>query len=330
MTSRRVCLRSLGALGFAALIAGLPADAPAQSQSYPNRPIRFLIHTAPGSLVDVLGRIVAQELGERLGQTLVVDNRPGAATMIAAEQLIRSPADGYTLMINTSESTMLPFLKRSYKYDPVKDFTPIALAVTSWTVFAVNPKVQANTLQELVALSKTQGGGIRVGHGGTGGALHIAVEMLKLRSGGNFVHVPYRGGGPAAQDAIAGQIEGVSMGIASTRIAEGGKLRVIAQAGPRRHPILPNVPTTGEAGFTDVQMETWFGLVGPPNLPKEIADRIAGALAEVSRQPAYQERLFKLGMAVDYKTGPDLIAFINRNTAKWKELIPAMGIPQVD
>jgi tripartite-type tricarboxylate transporter receptor subunit TctC len=171
---------------------------------------------------------------------------------------------------------------------------------------------------------------VRYGSGGTGGALHIAVEMLKLKSGGNFVHVPYRGGGPAAQDAIAGQIEMVSMGIASTRIAAGGKLRVLAQTGPRRHPILPDVPTTAEAGLPDVRMETWFGLVGPPGMPREIVDRIAGAMAEISRQPAYQERLFKLGMAVDYKAGADFVGFIGENTRKWKELIPAMGIPQVD
>ena len=157
----------------AAMILLLGA-APIAAQDYPSRPIKLLIHTPPGSLVDVLGRIVAQELSERLGQSLVVDNRTGGATMIAVEQLVRSPADGYTLMINSSESTMLPFLKKSFRYDPVKDFTPIALAVTSWTVFAVHPKVPAKSLPELVAFSKSNPGGVRYGSGGTGGALHIA------------------------------------------------------------------------------------------------------------------------------------------------------------
>ena len=127
----------------------------AQAQDYPSRPIKLLIHTPPGSLVDVLGRLVGQELGDRLGQSFVIDNRTGGATMIAVEQLKNSPADGYTLMINTSEATMLPFLKKSYRTDPIKDFTPIALVVTSWTVFAVNPKVPANTLPELIAYSKS-------------------------------------------------------------------------------------------------------------------------------------------------------------------------------
>jgi tripartite-type tricarboxylate transporter receptor subunit TctC len=213
----------IGALSLAAALSAFPAAAVAQD--YPTRPIKLLIHTPPGSLVDVLGRLVGQELSDRLGQSLIIDNRVGGATIIAVEQLKNSPPDGYTLMINTSEATMLPFLKKSYRTDPIKDFTPIALVVTSWTVFAVNPKVPANTLPELVAYSKSHP--VRYGSGGTGGALHIAGEMLKLKSGGNFVHVPYRGGAQAATDAISGQIEMVSMGLASTRVADSGQLKIL-------------------------------------------------------------------------------------------------------
>ncbi len=302
----------------------------ARAEDYPTRPIRLLIHTAAGSLVDVLGRIVAQELGDKLGQSVVVDNRPGAATQIAVEQLVHSPADGYTLMINTSEATMTPFLKKSYRYDPIKDFTPISLVVTSWTVFAVNPQVPAKTLPELIAFSKSHAGGVRYGSGGTGGVLHIAVEMLKLKSGGNFVHVPYRGGAQAATDAISGQIEMVSMGLASTRVAEGGKLRVLAQTGPSRHPMLPDVPTTAEAGLPDVRMDTWFGLVGPPNMPKEVVERIGRELAVIVKQPAFQDKLAKIGLAVDFKPGAEFNAFMAADTKKWQQLIPAMGIAQVD
>ena len=321
--------RCIAAVFAVATLAGFAA-APASAQDYPNRPIRLLIHTPPGSLVDTLGRIIAQELGDRLGQSIVADNRVGAATMIAVEQLNRAPADGYTLMINTSEATMLPFLKKSYRFDPIKDFTPVALVVTSWTVFAINPSVPANTLPELVAYSKTHPGGVRYGSGGTGGVLHIAVEMLKLKSGGNFVHVPYRGGAQAAMDAISGQIEMVSMGLASTRVADGGKLKIVAQTGPRRHPMLPNVPTTGEAGLPDVRMDTWFGLVGPPGMPKQVVERISRELGVIAKQPAFQDKLAKLGMAVDYKAGPEFNSFMAADTNKWRELIPAMGIAQVD
>jgi tripartite-type tricarboxylate transporter receptor subunit TctC len=320
-------LRRIGVLAaFLALFASGPLAA--KAQDYPSRPIKLLIHTPPGSLVDVLGRLIGQELGQRLGQSFVADNRTGAATMIAVEQLNHSPPDGYTLMINTSEATMLPFLKKSYRYDPIKDFTPIALVVTSWTVFAVNPKVPANTLQELVAYSKTHP--VRYGSGGTGGVLHIAVEELKLKTGGNFVHVPYRGGAQAATDAIAGQIEMVSMGLASTRVAANGQLKILAQTGPTRHPMLPDVPTTAEAGLPDVRMDTWFGLVGPPGMPAAIVARINKELADVVKQAAFQDKLSKLGLAVDYKPGAEFISFMADDTKKWRELIPAMGIPQVD
>ena len=319
------CARMLMAAAFVACgVAAAVAD------DYPSRPIRLLIHTPPGSLVDVLGRLIGQELGGRLGQSLVVDTRPGGATMIAVEQLRNSPADGYTLMVNTSEATMLPFLKKSYRFYPIKDFTPIALVVTSWTVFAVNPAVPVNTLQELVAYSKSHAGGVRYGSGGTGGVLHIAVEMLKLKSGGNFVHVPYRGGAQAATDAIAGQIEMVSMGLASTRVADDGKLKILAQTGPSRHPMLPDVPTTAEAGLPDVRMDTWFGLVGPPGMSHEIVTRINRELAVIVKEPAFQDRLAKLGLAVDYKPGDEFIRFMADDTKRWRELIPAMGIPQVD
>ena len=316
----------IGALSLAAALSAFPAAAVAQD--YPTRPIKLLIHTPPGSLVDVLGRLVGQKLSDRLGQSLIIDNRVGGATIIAVEQLRNSPPDGYTLMINTSEATMLPFLKKSYRTDPIKDFTPIALLVTSWTVFAVNPKVPANTLPELVAYSKSHP--VRYGSGGTGGALHIAGDMLKLKSGGNFVHVPYRGGAQAATDAISGQIEMVSMGLASTRVADSGQLKILAQAGPSRHPMLPEVPTTAEAGMPEVRMDTWFGLVGPPGMPKEIVARINRELAAIVKEPAFQDKLAKLGLAVDYRPDAAFISFMADDTKKWRELIPAMGIPQVD
>jgi tripartite-type tricarboxylate transporter receptor subunit TctC len=302
----------------------------ASAQDYPSRPIKLLIHTPAGSLVDVLGRMIAQDLGDKLGQPVVVENKPGAATQIAVDLLTKSPPDGYTLMINTSEATMLPFLRKSYRTDPIKDFTPVALCVTSWTVFAVNPKVPAKTLPKLIAYSKSHPGGVKYGSGGTGGVLHIAVEMLKLKSGGSFDHIPYRGGAQAATDAIAGQIDMVSMGLASTRVADNGQLRILAQTGPKRHPMLPDVPTTAEAGLPDVRMDTWFGLVGPPGMPQEIVAKLDGALDVVLKTPAMQDRLAKAGLAVDFKPGAEFVKFMADDTARWKQLIPAMGIQQVD
>lgn len=302
------------------------AALPARADDYPSRPIRLIITTPAGSLVDVLGRMFAEDLVARLGQSLIVDNRPGGMTQIGVEALNRAPPDGYTLMIGTSESTMLPFLKKSYRYDPIKDFTPVALLATSWTVFAINPKVPATSLAELVVYSRSHPGGVRYGTGGVGGALHIAVEMLRLKTGADFVHVPYRGGAQAATDAIAGQIEMVSMGLASTRVADNGQLRILAQTGPTRHPMLPEVPTTAELGYPDVRMDTWFGLVGPPGMPEPIVTRLASASEAIVREPSFRDKLVKIGCEVAWMPPAEFRAFIANETTKWARVIPGMGI----
>src|SRR5215471_4791331 len=160
---------------------------PALPQDYPSRPIRLIVSSPAGSLVDVLSRQLAQDWSARLGQSIIIDNRAGAMIQVAVEALLRSPADGYTLMIGPSEMAMMPFLKKSYRYDPVKDFTPVARFASSWTVFAVNPKVPAETLPELISYARAHPGTIRYGSGGIGGALHVAVEMLKLKTGVDLV-----------------------------------------------------------------------------------------------------------------------------------------------
>jgi tripartite-type tricarboxylate transporter receptor subunit TctC len=312
--------------GFALSLASVIARA----DDYPSRPIRLIITTSAGSLVDVLGRLYAQDLSERLGQPIVIDNRPGAMTQIGAETLNRATPDGYTLMIGTSEATMLPTLKKNYRYDPVKDFTPISRLVTSWTVFAINPKVPANTLAELVAYSKANPGKVRYGSGGVGGALHIAVEMLRYKTGADLVHVPYRGGGQAASDAVAGQIEMVSLGLASARVAEGGALRVLAQAGPRRHPMFADVPTTAELGLPEVRMETWFGLIGPPGMPDQVVARLVRESDAVVNQPVFRDKLFKIGCDVAWMPPKEFSAFMQDDTKKWEKLIPAMGVPSIE
>ncbi len=321
MSSRRTLAVLL--IGVSVLILD---QARAQAQDYPSRPIRLLVTSPAGSLVDVLSRILTQELSLRLGQNVIVDNRPGGMTVSATEALVRAPADGYTLMFGTGEMAFLPFLKKTYRYDPLKDFTPVALVTTSWTVFAINPKVPAQTLPELVDYAKAHPKAIRYGSGGVGGALHIAVEMLKLKTGADLVHIPYRGGSQVATDAIAGQIEMASMGLASTRIADKGQLRILAQTGPVRHPMLPDVPTTAEVGLPEVRMDTWFGVVGPSNMPAPIVARLVRAIDEVVHEKSFEQKLFKIGCAVAWKPPAEFAAYIADETRKWSQIIPAMGI----
>src|SRR5262249_12654009 len=189
------------------------AAASARAQDYPVRRIRLIITTPAGGLVDVMGRLFADELGARLGQPLVIDNRVGGMTQIGADALNRAAPDGYTLMISTSESAMLPFLKKSYHYDPIKDFTPIVLLASSWTVFAVHPKVPAKTLPELISYAKANPGKLRYGSGGVGGALPGAGAKPKPSTGAGIVHGPYSSGAPAATPASAGQSGQVSTGL---------------------------------------------------------------------------------------------------------------------
>jgi tripartite-type tricarboxylate transporter receptor subunit TctC len=233
-------------------------------------------------------------------------------------------------MIGPSELTMLPFLKKDYRYEPGKDYTPVALVTSSWTVFAIYPGLPVKTLPEFIAYAKANPGKLRYGSGGVGGALHIAVEELKLKTGIDLIHVPYRGGGQAATDAMAGQIDMVSLGLSSARVAEGGKLLILAQTGPSRHPLFPDVPTTAEYGLPEVRMDTWFGLIAPPNTPAAIVERLDRATAEVEQQQSFRDSLAKIGCAPTYLPHAAFAAFIADDLKKWRQLIPAMGIPPIE
>jgi tripartite-type tricarboxylate transporter receptor subunit TctC len=302
----------------------------ARGDDYPSRPIHLIVTSPAGSLVDVLGRLYAEAMSARLGQPIVIDNRSGGMTMLGTDVLSHADPDGYTLMLGPSELTMLPFLKKDYHYQAGKDYEPVALITSSWTVFAIYPGLPVKTLPEFIAYAKANPGKLRYGSGGVGGALHIAVEELKLKTGIDIVHIPYRGGGPAANDAIAGQIDMVSLGLSSARVGDGGRLRILAQTGPSRHPLFPDVPTTAEYGLPDVRMDTWFGLIAPPNTPAAVVERLDRATAEVEQEQHFKDKLAEIGCAPDYKSHADFAAFIAADRARWQQLIPAMGIPQIE
>ena len=302
----------------------------AHADDYPSRPIHLIVTSPAGSLVDVLGRLYAEAISAKLGQPIVVDNRSGGMTMLGTDVLTHADPDGYTLMIGPSELAMLPFLKKDYRYEANKDYTPVALITTSWTVFAIYPGLPPKTLPELIAYAKANPGKLRYGSGGVGGALHLAVEELKLKTGIDLVHVPYRGGGQMVTDAMAGQIDMASLGLASARIGEAGKLRILAQTGPSRHPLFPDVPTTAEYGLPEVRMDTWFGLVAPPATPAAIVERLDRATAEIEQQQDFRDNLAKIGCAPAYMTHADFSAYIDAERNKWRQLIPAMGIPPIE
>lgn len=318
-------------IGFLCLVAlMLCAPLCARADDYPARPVHLLITSPPGSLVDVIGRLYAERLSDKLGQPVVVDNRPGAMTQLATDVLVHADPDGYTLMLGPSELVMLPFVKKDYPFNPTRDITPVSLVTTSWTLFAVYPGLPVKTLPEFVDYAKARPGKLRYGSGGVGGALHIVVELLKLKTGIDMIHVPYRGGEQEAADAMSGQIEMASMGLASGRVAAGGKLRLLAQTGPVRHPLYPDVPTTAEVGLPDVRMDTWFSLVAPPNTPAPIVERLDRATAEIEQQQGFRDNLAKIGCAPAYKSHAEFAAFIADELNKWQKLMPALGIPKIE
>jgi tripartite-type tricarboxylate transporter receptor subunit TctC len=317
-------------LWVAAALIFVSAPHSAHSDDYPSRPIHLIVTSPAGSLVDVLGRLYAEEMSARLGQPIVVDNKAGAMTQVGTDVLTHADPDGYTLMIGPSELVMLPFLKKNYPFDPTRDIKPVALVTTSWTVFAVYPGLPIKTLPEFIADAKANPGKLRYGSGGVGGALHIAVELLKLKTGIDIIHVPYRGGEQVATDTMAGQIDMASLGLSTARMAEGGKLRILAQTGPERHPLFPDVLTTAEVGLPGVRMDTWFGLIAPANTPDAIVERLDRVTADIEQDQNFRKRLESIGCAPAYKTHAEFAAFIADDLKKWQKLIPALGIPLID
>ena len=304
----------------------------AVAQDYPNRPIRLIVPYPPGGTTDALGRVFAQALQERIGQPVVVDNRAGAGSQIGVESGARAQPDGYTLLFGPSDGlAILPALKTRLPYDPHKDFTPIALLARSPLVFASGMHVPVKTLPEFVALAKAKPGALRFGSAGIGSIQHVAMELLRVSTGIELVHVPYKGGGPALTDLIGGQIDLVDPGpVGIAKRGEAGQLRVLAQTGPQRHPLLPNAPTTTELGMPEVLVVSWFGLLGPPGLPQSVVERLIKDTSAVLEQPALVQRFVDVGCEVSL-LGPAAFAeFIAAEIRKWTRIVDAAKIPKQD
>jgi tripartite-type tricarboxylate transporter receptor subunit TctC len=313
-----------------ALIVTTQGKALCADGDYPRRPIRVLVGYAAGGVVDVVGRLFASELSIRLGQPVFIENLPGAFMQRPSEIVSRATPDGYTLMIGTSEMTMWPYLRKSYRFQLSSDFTPVSMLANNWTVFASYPGLPVTSLPEFVAYAKQNPGKLRYGSSGAGGVLHVVVELLKQSAGVDIIHVPYRGGSQTLQDLMAGNIELASVGLPSAQVAEGGRLRILAQAGPRRHSRLPDVPTTAEVGYPEVHVEPWFSLLGPPNLPSAIVNRLDTEIRAISDSADFNAKLEKIGFASSYMPHDKFVDYISDDLRRWKDLIPTMGIDQID
>ncbi len=312
------------AAGAAALASFV---APVQAQdAYPSKPIRLVVTTAAGGANDLVARTLAERLSESMRQPVVIENQPAGNGGIAAGQVARAAPDGYTLiMVVDSTLTVNPHLYRNLSYDPFKDFTPISAVTRLPLVMVVNPDKAAN-VRELIALAKANPGKLTYASTGLGTQLHIGMELFKLMTKTDILHVPYRATTGAMADLMGGRIDMVLIGQSSAKAqAETGKLRILAIASPTRTPLMPDVPTMEEAGVPGYEVSSWFGLLAPANTPKTIVDRLAQAVKKATTDPRFIATLAPQGMQILATSPDETLAMMRADSKKWGDVITATG-----
>ncbi len=307
-------------------LGSLAAPAHAQ-QDYPHKPIRLVVPFTPGGVTDTGARVVADRLGARLGQQVVIDNRPGASGNIGTQMVATAAPDGYTLVLGFDGTMVInPHVFSKVPFDPVKDFVPVGKIGDAVLVIVTHPSVPVKTLPELIAHSKAHPGGLSYGSSGTGGTPHVAAEMLKVKTGANFVHVPYKGGGQAMTDVVGGQLPMLYTAVAGALpFIEKGQVRAIAVSSAQRLASLPDVPTVAESlpGF---EANSWIGILAPARTPQPVIDRLQRELSAVVREPAIEERLARLGITAVGSTSDEFRRQIETDLKKYAEVVRASGI----
>jgi tripartite-type tricarboxylate transporter receptor subunit TctC len=304
----------------------------AQADAYPSKPVRLVIPFAPGGSTDQIGRLIATALGPRIGQAVVVENRPGAGAQIGFEAVTRAPPDGYTILLGSTDGTaIIPVIKKKAPYDPLRDFTPIAGVARVPLVFVANVAFPPNSLAELVTYARAKPRSVRFGSGGVGGILHLGVEQLMASTGVDMIHVPYKGGGPMMTDVVGGHIEMVVTAVDFTRrFSDSGQLKAYAIGDTVRHPMLPNVPTTAEVGMPELQVVSWFGILGPAALPPAIVERMARELAAIVADDNIRERMLQVGGTATFLAPAQYAKHIADENVKWGRLVKEQRIPLQD
>jgi len=300
----------------------------AAAQAWPAKPIRLMVPFPPGGSTDIVARIVAQKLGERLGQPLVIENRGGAGGTIGTALIAKSAPDGYNLAVaSTSTHVVAPGVYAKLDYDPVKVFAPIGLMAISPYLLVVNPSVPARSVQELVALAKKQPGRLNYASAGVGSSTQLAMEMLKSVSGTYMLHIPYNGNGPAGTAVVGGQVE-ILFGSLPALLghAKGGRVRALAVGTPKRSPSLPDVPTVAESGYPGFDASLWLAIVAPAGTPQAIVDRLNKEIVSIVSAADTREAFDKAGTEPLTGTPADLAAMIRDGVPKYAKIIKAAGV----
>jgi tripartite-type tricarboxylate transporter receptor subunit TctC len=321
MIARHVAILTIAAL----CIVGAPC-ARAPAQAYPDRPVRIVVPFAPGGLNDVVGRMLATHLSERLGKQFVVENRPGAGGIVGSELVANAPKDGHTLLIVSVAQAVNAALYK-LPYDPATAFAPVAVFIQSPNMLAVTPALPATTLREFVALAKAKPGELRYGSGGVGGSLHLGFEVFKLVAGIDVVHVPFRGAGPALIDVIGGHTHAIVTTV--TTLAphiRSSKLRALGVGAEKRSPVLPDVPTFEEAGVRGYEAPNWVGLVAPAGTPDALLALLNREISAVQDLPEVRRRLEADGAEVMKMAVAEARAFMAAEIGKWSNVVKQAGI----
>jgi tripartite-type tricarboxylate transporter receptor subunit TctC len=314
---------------IAAIVLALIAVTPVHAQeAYPAKTVRMVVPYAPGGPIDVWGRILVQKLTEGFGHAVIVDNRPGANGIVGSDLVAKSPPDGYTFLYQTGSHAANPYIYKKLPYDSVRDFQPITqMASTHGMVLVVHPSVPAKSLKEFIALSKSRPGKLNYASAGAGNATHLATEMMKAAAGLDIVHVSYKGGGPALNDVIAGQVETMMVSVAQgAPFVKAGKVRALAITAANRAPPLPDIPTFQESGFSGFEFAGWHGLWFPAGVAKDRLARMHKEVARIMFAPEIKQRLDELGLVPVASSPTEFAKFIEGEMALYAKLIRAAKI----
>jgi tripartite-type tricarboxylate transporter receptor subunit TctC len=298
------------------------------AQTFPDRPIVLVVPNPPGGLVDTSARLLSEPLTRVIGQPVIVDNKPGASGNTAYQYVAKAKPDGYTLLISYSGYHVgNPALMDKLPWDPIKDFSPIALLTVSTNVIAVHPSLPVNNLKEFIAYAKANPGKLNYASQGNGSVSHIGTEMFKQTTGVDMVHVPYKGSGPAIQDVLAGQVQVfISTPPSVMQHVQSGKLKGLAVTGKNRHPGMPNVPTTAEAGLPSFQLESWVALYAPAGTPAPIVAKLTDAVKKSLALPEVKERADVAGVELRYLNPGATDALVKKELPYWNKAIKSAHI----
>src|SRR5215470_3069100 len=296
------------------------------AQDYPDKPIRIVVPFAPGGSTDVLARLVGQKLGERWGQPVLVENRPGAGGNIGAEQIAKSAPDGYSLLLGGVPHAISASLYSKLPYDLARDLAAVAEIASFPSAIVLHPSLPAHSVKELIALARSRPGQLSFGSAGVGSPNHLALELFDTMAGVSMTHVPYKGSGQLIGDLLAGQVQLASMGtpVALPHI-QSGKLRAIAVTGATRSSLLPDVPTVSEAGLPGFEVTSWYGVFGPAGLPAHIVAKLNSEIGTAVTTPGVKERLAALGAEPSVKSPDEFGRYVRQEIAKWAKVVKDSG-----